>query len=352
MTRSSSSVVTLLGCLLACLTAFPTTAQADVFNMPGGQTSVSMVTIGNPGNVPDTGGTVGAGAVSYTYKMDAYDVTTAQYTQFLNAVAATDTYGLYTDSPEYTSMAAAFPTVGITQSGSSGSYTYSVIGNGNVPVFGVTWGDAARFCNWLQNGQPIGAEGNGTTETGAYTLNGAVSTSALMAITRNADATYVIPSVDEWYKAAYYDPTNATYWSYATQSNLVPSNVLSALGTNNANYSTYSLTPVGAFASSPSDYGTFDQAGNVFQWTEGAITNQATRVVYGGSWESFSGAMLSSFQTSSQPDTPNANVGFRVADVTPVPEAGSFTLLAVGAIGVLIAAIRRHVVAGFSRGGG
>ena len=42
----------------------------------------------------------------------------------------------------------------------------------NCPISYVTWGDAARFCNWLQNGQPTGSEGTGTTETGAYTLNG------------------------------------------------------------------------------------------------------------------------------------------------------------------------------------
>ena len=35
------------------------------------------------------------GAVDYNYSIDKYDVTLGQYTQFLNAVAKTDTYGLY-----------------------------------------------------------------------------------------------------------------------------------------------------------------------------------------------------------------------------------------------------------------
>jgi hypothetical protein len=52
----------------------------------------------------------------------------------------------------------------------------------------VSWGDAARFMNWLHNGQPTGAQGMGTTERGAYTLDGATSHTELMAITRNADA--------------------------------------------------------------------------------------------------------------------------------------------------------------------
>ena len=125
-----------------------------------------------------------------------------------------------------------------------GSYSYTVTGRlsgsqaYNCPIFGVNWGDAARFCNWLQNGQPTSAEGPGTTETGAYTLNGAITLSALMAITRNAGASYFLPSENEWYKAAYYKGggINAGYWTYPTQSNSTPSNVLSATGTNNANY--------------------------------------------------------------------------------------------------------------------
>ena len=79
-------------------------ARADVFNMGGGQTSISLVPVGNPGNVADSAITAAwaavrprnwPGEVDYNYSIDAYDVTLAQYTQFLNAVAKTDTYGLY-----------------------------------------------------------------------------------------------------------------------------------------------------------------------------------------------------------------------------------------------------------------
>ena len=70
-------------------------ARADVFNMGGGQTSISLVPVGNPGNADDHGHGRPHGSVGYNYSIDKYDVTLGQYTEFLNAVAKTDTYGLY-----------------------------------------------------------------------------------------------------------------------------------------------------------------------------------------------------------------------------------------------------------------
>jgi formylglycine-generating enzyme required for sulfatase activity len=86
-----------------------------------------------------------------------------------------------------------------------------VIGSPNHPVTHVSWGNAARFTNWLHNGQPTSAEGPGTTETGAYALNGATSNDDLLAVSRSAGAKWFIPSEDEWYKAAYYDPVAGHY---------------------------------------------------------------------------------------------------------------------------------------------
>ena len=66
--------------------------SANVYNMPTGQTSLNFVTVGNAGNAADP--SPGYGAVPYTYQIGEYDVTTAQYCQFLNAVATTsDPYG-------------------------------------------------------------------------------------------------------------------------------------------------------------------------------------------------------------------------------------------------------------------
>ena len=84
------------GCLVL-LAALAAHASGDVFNMPSGQTSLQFVTVGDPGNARDTvvmqfDGTTGYGSVPYVYQMGMYDVTVAQYCQFLNAVAKTDTY--------------------------------------------------------------------------------------------------------------------------------------------------------------------------------------------------------------------------------------------------------------------
>ena len=77
-----------------------------------------------------------------------------------------------------------------------------------MPVFDISWGDAARFCNWLDNGQPTGVEGNGTTETGRITCSATVTSNAkLMSVASPAHSgitapQYFLPTENEWYKAA------------------------------------------------------------------------------------------------------------------------------------------------------
>ena len=185
--------------------------------MPNGQKSLEFVAVGDPGNAGDVNyyGDGGKGAVSYTYQIGKYDVTTSQYCQFLKAVAATDTYGLYSVNMTNPTTSTRGVGCGITRSGVSGHYTYAVMpGHENYPVTRVTWGNAVRFANWLANGQPSGSQGPGTTETGSYTLSGWTDGNDLVTVTRNPGASYVLPTEDEWYKAAYYKggSTDAKYW--------------------------------------------------------------------------------------------------------------------------------------------
>ena len=299
-----------------------------------------FVTVGNPGNSNDvveqgTGSGLYLGGVNYIYNMGKYDVTVSQYAAFLNAVAATDTYSLYNPS-----MATDLNIAGIARSGGSGSYTYSAIGSGEHPVTYVSWFDAARFANWMANGQPTGlGEVAGSTERGAYTLDGL--TVGGLSITKNANASYWIPSENEWYKAAYYDPSlnggAGGYWQYPTRSNTAPGNVVGG-GTNQANYRyntggglAYSvtqrgsfsstqnyLTDVGAFNQSAGSYGTYDMGGVVYQWDD--TVKGASRGLRGGTWSNNYLRLMSSSRGDVQDPLFESNlIGFRVASSVPEP---------------------------------
>ncbi|MGA2229311.1 MAG: SUMF1/EgtB/PvdO family nonheme iron enzyme [Tepidisphaeraceae bacterium] len=312
-------------------------ARADVFNLGPGLTSLSFVTVGDPGNAPDANG---LGSVGYVYQMGTYDITAAQYCQMLNAVAATDQYGLYNLNM---SPGSGFATCGIIRSGIPGSYSYSVVSvDANFPVNEVSWGDAARFCNWLANGQPAtGVENATTTETGSYALNGALTDQQLAAVTRSPTAVYVIPNENEWYKAAYYKggSTSAGYWLFPTQNNTPPSNALLATGTNNANFldpllgltdPVNGLTPVGTFADSPGPYGTFDMGGDVSQLTENIIDGEHRD--WGGSFAAPYTSLESNSFVAGPPSGYQGVLGFRIADV---PEPSSLALLGAGSLVLL-----------------
>jgi len=293
--------------------------------------------VGFPGNAPDP--TTGFGRVGYDYCIATFDITETQYATFLNAVAQTDKYKLYSpkmakagnfkDSDE--SDDDFHTNAGITRSGESSNYVYSVVGaSGSDPVVWVTWFDAARFCNWLHNGQPnnIG-EGAGSTETGAYTLNGDRNQGNEE---KNPGAKFWIPTENEWYKAAYYDPHlnggTGGYWRFPTQSDTAPGNVIGG-GSNEANYivngsfsvraklhdsQTSLMTPVGSFPNSASYFGTYDQGGDVAQWND-ALVSGKLRGLRGGCWNSFAQALESSARGYDKPSAENGYNGFRIATV-------------------------------------
>jgi sulfatase modifying factor 1 len=278
------------------------------------QVTIPTVPVGDPGNAPDY---TGFGSVAYTYNIGKYEVTAGQYTAFLNAVAATDTNNLYNPA-----QAGSTSGSGITRSGSSGNYAYSVNSAFvNRPVNYVSFWDATRFANWLHNGQPTGAQDNATTEDGAYSLtpDGIISNT----ITRNAGARWAVTSENEWYKAAYYKSgsANAGYWDYPTGSDTPPGRDLADAMGNNANFAgpgaypidaPYFTTRVGEFQNSASPYGTFDQGGNYAEWNE-SIVARNDRVCRGGDLVQSYGQLRAISKTSRASTAESSLRGFRVS---------------------------------------
>jgi formylglycine-generating enzyme len=320
----------------ALVSLLTSAALADVVSM-------QMVPVGNSGNAADT---TGYGAVNYNYSIGKYEVTAGQYTAFLNSVASvSDPNALYNPL-----MGTDLFASGISRtSNGSGGFIYATTKNPSYPANFVTFWNACRFVNWLENGQPSGVQGATTTENGVYnlTVSGAISNNT---VTRASGTTWALTSENEWYKAAYYDPTLNSgaggYRSYPTHNNTAPSNLLSAVGTNNANFygtnytdPTNYLTQAGAFAASPSAYSTFDQGGNVWEWNEAIVADEygSYRGLRGGALTSDVSELKSDLRYYALPTSSEGIViGFRVTQFSVIPEPTSLALLAIGVTGMLL----------------
>lgn len=268
--------------------------QVDMANLARATITMDFVTVGDPGNLEHQqahqDGTIGYGAVDYVFQIGEFEVTNAQYTEFLNAVAVTDANNLYRTSMSNATFG------GINRSGSNGNYSYSLKPfMADKPVNYMSWYSAARFANWMHNGQPTGTQGPSTTEDGAYTFTGIEELGP-----RNAGALFYIPNEHEWQKAAFYEPGAATnsgdeYWLYATGSDVKPLDAF-ADPTGNAidpgphrvvhgrtadwNGSTVGNVLTVGSAGNQSYYGAKDMAGNVFEWVE-ADPNKPDPFVHG-----------------------------------------------------------------------
>jgi autotransporter-associated beta strand protein len=325
------------------------------------QVTFDWATVGDPGNAADTlvmnkgpaaDSTTGYGSVGYTYQISKYDVTNSQYTQFLNAVdpAASNTLRVYNTkmSDANANPAGLAYTGGIDRNlaAASGS-RYSVkAGQENAPAIWINWASGARFVNWLANGQ-----GSGSTESGVYDMAVFTGNSFATPPARASGATVFLPSENEYYKAAYYDPTKSGtggYWQYGTRSDTPPSSVAPAGTSNSANIgagtdgqsggtlattmattgttfttSVNYLTNVGAYASATSYYGLSDVEGLVYNWTEGtreSFGNQLP-IARGGSWRYNEGASGAAYRNvySGANVTSYAWYGFRVAGLASAP---------------------------------
>jgi hypothetical protein len=322
---------------LACL-PFGSIASAE---------AIQWVTVGDPGNTADTTGQPNpAGAVADSFRIMKYEFTNQQYTDFLNSV---DASGTNPNSVYNTAMGSnARGGISFTSGAASGS-KYAVKTNmGDKPVNYVSWFDAARVSNWHQNG----ATSSSSTETGAYTLNGATTGNAPAV---NSGATFYIPTEDQWYKAAYYQggSTNAGYWNYATQSDTAPTAVTSGttgigsastgtIGSGTGNFANHSfvadwnsqngnVTTVGTNGGA-SAYGAFDMSGNVFEWNDLTGSAGSSRVLRGGGWDDDDDTfyLSSSARITSVPSFEYYAVGFRLASPVAVPEPSTCVMALAG----------------------
>jgi formylglycine-generating enzyme required for sulfatase activity len=316
---------------------------------------ISFAHIGDINNGNDTvASSAGTyhGDVGYEYYISKYEVTQGQWVDFLNAVATDRSVvdlaanagikNLYSSN-----MDASNDTYnGIKRTEvSAGTYSYSLLDPAykEMPVVYVSLLSAKRFCNWLTNG-------GGSTETGVYDLGGG-DNSERGGVWGQAGAV-ALPTENEWYKAAYYDPNKAGgagYYTYST-TGANPSAGDTMDGTR-ANYeysyqnnsgSPYYLNPVNFYETYASAYGAVDMTGNVSEWTDSPHETYPTnRVVRGASYDYYdSGLAAGSSRSNYTPGDENDYIGFRVASLAPIPEPSTYGVIG-GALVGLLCIVRR-----------
>jgi sulfatase modifying factor 1 len=301
--------------------------QAGVVSFGSGtnQFNMEFVKIGNPGNTADTTGAPNpAGGVGYVYGIGKYEVSEVMIDKY-NA----------------------------SQAGGVLQITKDTRGP-NKPATSVSWNEAARFVNWLNTSTGgFAAYKFDLTSTGVNDaiIQWAISDAADYDPSnplRSKRAKYVLPSMDEWYKAAYFNPSNNSYYDYTTGSNTAPTSVASGDGTGvNGNNEVVYQGQAGPAdvnqAGGLSPFGVMGLGGNVWEWEE-SFYDSINRGVRGSYWNGFafySSAMSRGYGT---PSTESDAFGFRVATLSPpptVPEPTSMAIFGLGALGMAYRARRK-----------
>jgi hypothetical protein len=283
------------------LSCFVSVAGADTFGNGANSFEIEFVKIGSPGNPADTTGNPNpAGSVPYVYRIGKYEI-----------------------SEQMIDKANALGNLGITKD----------TRGPDKPATSVSWFEAAQFVNWLNTSTghtpAYKFDGNGefqlwTPDDTGYDANN---------LFRNSEAKYFLPSADEWYKAAFYDPATNTWYDFPTGSNTAPTSVASGIDPGTAVYrQDLSAGPADVFnAGGLSPYGTMAQGGNVEEWeeTELDLVNDLAigqRFRRAGAWDAFSFTLSVSAWAGSSPNIAHSSLGFRVACI-PEPRTAMLTSL-------------------------
>jgi sulfatase modifying factor 1 len=234
-------------------------------------------------------------------------------------------------------------------------------GNGlNRPATGVGWNGAARFVNWLNISQGFQPAYKFPTQPGDFNYGSNYMIELWQPNDegynpenpyRNDLARYFLPSVDEWYKAAYYDPNknggSGGYWNFSTGSDAAPTPVAEGTLSGTAVYDQPdSQGPADVDnAGGLSPYGIMGLAGNVFEWQETSFDRlnndpMAFRGARGGHWSTSSGDLsrinMGIFGPNITETYQSGIIGFRVAsrmEIGAIPEPNSGILF----IGICLA---------------
>ena len=301
---------------------------------------MEFVTIGSPGNAADiTGAPNPAGSVGYVYGIGTYEVSEDMITKYNANFGVANALVITKDSR-----------------------------GPNKPATSVSWNEAARFVNWLNTSQNLFAAYK-FSPTGGANDNLQVWNEFLDPLDyqssnpyRSKRATYVLPSCNEWYKAAYYDPnkpSGAGYWNYATRSDANPTPVIKGDGTgeNGNNEAVYNgqFGPADEYqAGGLSGYGVMGMSGNVWEWEESSFdftnsSGSSFRGIRGGNWADGTTNISALFRfEQGLPYDQNDSVGFRIVTLSPanggggaVPEPTSLTIFGLGVVGIAYRARRK-----------
>jgi hypothetical protein len=321
--------IKLFAILLAALVAnsFSARAWSDSFGSGANTFNIDFVSIGNPGNAADTTGSPNpAGSVAQVYRIGQFEISE----QMIDKANTLGGLGIFKD------------TRGPDQ-----------------PATNVSWNNAARFVNWLNTstGSPPAYKFALQPGDGGYNSNANIqlwtpSDAGYNAnnLYRNSLAHYFLPSLDEWYKAAYYDPTSGNYFDYPTGINSAPTPVASGTAAGTAVYVGQPGPANITLAGGLSPYGTMGQGGNVYEWEETDFfhlvndSSSSARWVRGGDWDFSFSFSLSSSNWGYGYDTASGDIdlGFRVA--SNIPEPSTRLLLWFGSLAVFQR--RRSLVCG------
>ncbi|MCA9294806.1 MAG: SUMF1/EgtB/PvdO family nonheme iron enzyme [Phycisphaerales bacterium] len=314
--------------MLASITALALTAAANAGTID--PLAFQWATIGDPGNAPYTGPNnilvPELGSVSYEYRISRLETTTAQWAEFLNSVKTYDRF-------------LALNMSSVRWGGGLDANDNFVVGPGDAalyPVGGMSWREAAMYVNWLHNDK---ADERRAIEDGAYDIStfSNVGVHFIDQLTHHPDAKYWIPTLDEQFKAFYFDPNKdgpgaPGYWSYPHSSDEPPVGGPPGTGESTADWVSKDAwaTALGAYSDVQSPWGLWDTSGGVTELSEGVVLyNGAPR------WRLFNGAYAGrdSHLTEDEirnfdivnPGSHYPNQGLRIA--TRVPEPGAFPIV-------------------------